>query len=249
MSESRRCITSRSMVIDSTARWAACRIVPPGGSYTPRDFIPPAAVLAPDPVQALKKPGWREALAVYRNGDAVPELDLMVRRPIGRLFRRDAQDEHLFRRLLPGVFEDSALEADVKQVPVGAVWSSLGGRHRYAMSLRVGNQIGARSQPPLAPGGDHPDARVDGIVGELEANLIVPFACRAMRHRAGTLLLRDQHLVLGDQWPGHRGAEQVAPLVDRIRLQAGEHEVSDELLPPVFDVDLAGTGLERLLAN
>jgi hypothetical protein len=33
-------MTSRSSVIDSTARWAAYRMVPPGVSYTPRDFMP-----------------------------------------------------------------------------------------------------------------------------------------------------------------------------------------------------------------
>ena len=40
MKLSRRCITSRSIVISSRPRWARFRMVPPGVSYTPRDFMP-----------------------------------------------------------------------------------------------------------------------------------------------------------------------------------------------------------------
>jgi hypothetical protein len=55
---------------------------------------------------------------------------------------------------------------------------------------------------------------------------------------------RDLDLMLGDDWPRHRGAEEVLPLVDRPGTQRGEDVLAQELLSGVDDVGLGGAAGE-----
>ena len=56
-----------------------------------------------------------------------------------------------------------------------------------------------------------------------------------MRHRVGADLLRDLDLALGDQRPRDRGAEEIRPLVERVRPEHGEDVVAYELLAQILD--------------
>ena len=67
---------------------------------------------------------------------------------------------------------------------------------------------------PLAPRGDHADVRLQRIIAELEADLVVAFAGRAVTDGIGADLPRDLDLALGDQRPGDRRAKQILSLVD-----------------------------------
>src|ERR1041384_6835595 len=86
-------------------------------------------------------------------------------------------------------------------------------------------------------------------IRELESNLVVPLARRAVRDRGGVLLERDVDLRTGDQRTRDRGAEQVAALVNRIRAEHRIDEVPDELFAEIDDVHARRAGAQGLVPD
>ncbi len=76
------------------------------------------------------------------------------------------------------------------------------------------------------------------VVAELEAHLVVALAGGAVADGVGARLAGDVDLLLGDQRPRDRGAEQVDALVQRVGAEHREHVVADELLAQVLDEDV-----------
>jgi hypothetical protein len=115
----------------------------------------------------------------------------------------------------------------------------------------VGQELLAREEIPLAPRRDDLHVRHQRVRAELEADLVVALAGRAVRDGVGTDLLRDLDHVLRDQRPRDRGAEQVLALVHGVGAEHREHEVADELLAEVLDEDvlLLDPERQRLLAR
>ena len=99
-------------------------------------------------------------------------------------------------------------------------------------------QLGAAGQVPFAPGGDDRHVGLQRVIGELEANLVVALAGRAMGDRIGADLFGDLDLALGDQRAGDRGAEQILALIERIGAEHREDEVAHEGLAQVVHEDL-----------
>ena len=109
-------------------------------------------------------------------------------------------------------------------------------RERRFAALVLGNgdlvllgerdQLLAALEAPLAPGRDDSDRGLERVVGELEAHLVVALAGRAVTDGVGAGLARDLDLLLGDQRPRDRGAEQVDALVERVGAEHREHEVA-----------------------
>ena len=97
----------------------------------------------------------------------------------------------------------------------------------------------AALEGPLAPWRHDPDRRLQCVVAELEAHLVVALAGGAVRHRVGADFPGDLDLFLGDQRPGDRGAEQVDALVEGIGPKHREYVVADKLLAQVLDEDVA----------
>ena len=195
--------------------------------------------------------GRRQPSAVHRDGIALFVLDLDIGRLGRRLLRRDAHLEDVLRRFLPGVLENPAFVADVKEILIGAVGLGLRRRHGNPVPLGVFDQLPPGPELPLAPGRDDPDRRVQGQIGHLEPHLIVALPRRPVRHRAGALALGDLDLPLGDERAGDGRAEQVAALIDGAGAQHGKDVVPDEGLAEILDVDLArahpqGLGLDGL---
>ena len=110
-------------------------------------------------------------------------------------------------------------------------------------------QPGAAGQVPFAPRGDDLDVRLQRVIAELEAHLVVALAGRAMRHRIGADLFGDLDLALRDQRPGDRGAEQVLALIQRVGAEHREDEVAHEGLAQVVDEDFLHAEHLRLLAR
>ncbi len=106
------------------------------------------------------------------------------------------------------------------------------------MLLGPVDQRGAAGQIPFAPRGDDLDVRVERIGAELEADLVIALAGRAVGDRVGAGLARDLDQALGDQRPGDRGAEQIIALVARIGAHHREDEIADELLAQILDEDM-----------
>ncbi len=166
---------------------------------------------------------------------------------VGRVLRRLRPRPRRVERRVVGIFQFAALVADVQQVAVAAVDLLAALRHRNAMRLGILQAIFARLQRPLAPRHDDLQLRSQRLVGVLEAHLVVALAGAAVRDGGGAFLQRALHLVLGDDRPRQRGAQQVLVLVHRARLDRREDVVGQELLPQVFDDDFARAGLVGLL--
>ncbi len=104
------------------------------------------------------------------------------------------------------------------------------------MLLGIGFQCGAAFQVPLAPGRDDLDGRVEVIVGQLKAHLVVALTGGPMGNRVGALQLGDLHQALGDQRAREGGTQQVLALVDGAGTHRREDEILEELLAQVLDV-------------
>ena len=198
------------------------------------DDVDPAHAVAPgDLVESLEHGGGAKRLAVQRYRPTVlePDRDLLGR--IRSVLRVAGQREDVLGRLRPGVLEDSALVRAVEQVAVAAIrllWVCV---DHDPVRLRVGNQVCPPFEVPAPPRSEHLHARLEGVVGELEAHLIVALAGGAVGDGVGTFLLHDAELVLGDHRPGQRCPEKILTLVDSVGTHGREDEVGDELVAEV----------------
>ena len=124
--------------------------------------------------------------------------------------------------------------------------SALGGRDLNAIGLSVGEELGAGQEVPFAPGGNDLDVRLEGVVAELEADLVIALPGGTVGHGIGAGLQGNLDLPLGDEGPGNGGSQKVDALIQGIGAEHGEHKVLHELLTEVINVDLlhtAGLGL------
>src|SRR5688572_15407191 len=103
------------------------------------------------------------------------------------------------------------------------------------MLLGERDEIAARLEIPLTPGRDHLDIRIERVISELEAHLVVALAGGAVRDGVGAGELRNLDLALGDQRPRNRGAEQIDALVKRVRPEHRKDEVAHKFLAQVLD--------------
>ena len=113
-------------------RWAASKIVPPGVSYTPRDFNPDEAIFQKvEPANAMlvtkavelgeeRRRGHRLAIDGDRIALFKPNGDYF--RFVGRIFRRDCAHVHEFRRFLARVLKDFAFRRGVQQIRIDTEW-------------------------------------------------------------------------------------------------------------------------------
>ena len=108
------------------------------------------------------------------------------------------------------------------------------------------DQLLAALEGPLAPGGDDLDGRLQRVVGELEAHLVVALAGGAVTDGVGAGLPGDLDLLLGDQRPRDRGSEQIGALIEGVGAKHREHVVPDELLAQVLDEDVLLLDAEQL---
>ena len=60
---------------------------------------------------------------------------------------------------------------------------------------------------------------------------------------------RHLDLTPRDEWPRHRGSEEVLAVVDGARTERGEDEVADELLAEILDEALLGSRRKRFRTN
>ena len=110
-------------------------------------------------------------------------------------------------------------------------------------------QVGARLERPVAPRRDDLDVGVQRIGGQLEADLVVALAGRAVGDGVGAGFLRDLDQVLGDQRPGDRGAEQIEALIEGVGAEHREDEIGDEFLAHIHDADVLDAHHLGLLAR
>ena len=207
----------------------------------------------PSSLSSASSARGRQLLAVDRDGVAALEIDADVGRLVGRVLGIDGARIDIVRHLLRRVFQHLAFRGGMQQVGVD--------RERRLAALVLGDRnlvlLGecdqrlARAQVPFAPRRDHGHVGLERVVGELEAHLVVALAGGAVRHRIGADLFGDLDLLLGDQRPRDRGAEQILALVERVGAEHRKHVVAHELLAQILDEDVLRLDAEqqRLLAR
>ena len=155
--------------------------------------------------------------------------------------------EDVVGHFLGRVLQHLALRGHVQQVGVdreGRLAALVLGDGDLVLFGEV-EQRGARGQVPFAPGRDHLDVGLERVVAELEAHLVVALAGRPVAHGVGPHGPGDLDLLLGDQRPGDRRAEEVESLVLRVGAEHREHVVPHELVAKVFDEDVLGLDAEQ----
>ena len=103
----------------------------------------------------------------------------------------------------------------------------------------------ARAEIPFAPRRDHFHVGLERVIAELETHLIVALAGRAVRHGIGADFLGDLDLLLGDQRPRNRGAEQILAFIERIGAKHRKHIVAHEFFAQILDEDVLGLDAEH----
>jgi hypothetical protein len=204
-------------------------------------------------VELRQQRGGAQRLAVDADRVAVLELDGDLGRNVGGVHRADgALPDHLVRRV-PGLLENLTLGAAVQHVGVDAEGRLAALVLGDGDLVRLGefDELGAARQVPFAPGGDDLHIRLQRVVAELEAHLVVALAGGAMGHGIGADLLGDLDLALGDERPRDGGAQQVLALVQRVGAEHREDEVLHEGLAQVVDEDVLRLDAEqqRLVAG
>src|SRR4051812_23328230 len=106
------------------------------------------------------------------------------------------------------------------------------------MILGEADQRLAAPELPFTPRCDDADVGLQGVIAELEADLIVALAGGTVTDRIGADPPRDLDLLLRDQRPRNRRAEQILALVNRVRAEHREDVVADEFLAHVLDEDV-----------
>ena len=202
-------------------------------SIRPTPWAPPSSL------RRSTRATGSEALAVERDRDPALEADddLDGR---GRRGRVDGPGEGVGRRRDPRVLEDAGLAGAAPHVHVDGVGRGLRDRDLDPPGVRVVDLLVAGQAHPDAHRGDDLEARVEGVDGDVEADLVVALAGAAVGDRVGALLLGDLDEELGDERPGEGGGERVGALVEGVRLEGRPAEVADERLPRVDDVGAAG---------
>ena len=109
------------------------------------------------------------------------------------------------------------------------------------------DRVLARTNLPLTPGSDDSKARVESLIGQLEAYLVIPFPGASVSHSVRALHFRNLHLATRNERSSKGSAQQVLTLVDRPRHQGRIDVAGDELFAQVFNVDRASTGRQRFL--
>ena len=104
------------------------------------------------------------------------------------------------------------------------------------MLLGKFDQFCAGHQIPFPPRGNDLDVRLEGVIAQLKAHLIVTLSRRTMGDGIGPGFLCDLDLALGNQWTRNRGTEQVGAFIKRIGAEHREDIIAHEFLAQVFHI-------------
>ena len=129
--------------------------------------------------------------------------------------------------------------ADVPEVAVAAVAVAVVERKYDAMLLTEFDLILTGLHFPYishTPRSDDLQIRGESLDAELKTDLVISFTGRAVADRGSTFLAGDLYETLCNGRTGHRGAEQIAVLIDSACLYARHNEIIAELILDVFNV-------------
>ena len=187
------------------------------------------------------------------DGNALIEVDGDVGRLVGCIEGTVGHGPHVVGRGDIWILEDAGFVAAVGQVGVHAPWLSLGRGYGNVVLLGVVEQIlpalEAIAELGQPPRGNDLDGGLEGVEGQLEADLVVTLTGAAVGDEAATFLLSNADLGASNNGAGQRGAEEVAALIRSVALHSAEAEFFDKLLLQVENDHLQRANLERLLLH
>ena len=179
--------------------------------------------------------------AVDRDGDAglegYFERDFLV----GRVDGVDGELIGVLRRLVPRIFEDSALDGAAPEVVVDAV-GALSGRGYGNVVRRGVVHLFFTREAPVADGREDFDVGVERVAGDFDTDLVLSLAGAAVGDGDGAFLLGAPDERLGYHRARERRVERIYALVCRVGLERGPYEGVDEGFAQVDDVGLRGSG-------
>ena len=120
---------------------------------------------------------------------------------------------------------------------------------RHIVSRRVGHRVFAGFDRPETPGSDDLQVRIQGLHSQLEADLVIAFARRAVADRVGAVLLRRIHEDLADEGPREGCAQKVLAFVFPVGLENLVCVIFDKFFPRVYGDRHFRAGIERLLVD
>ena len=206
------------------------------------------AVLAAELVELADDVGNLHLLAVDRHGDARLKADGNRRGRVGRLIggHTHFKEQRLVKiRLVRGILKIKALVAQVPEVLILGVVRLAGDLQRHMMRLGVVDFLVTGLDLPLSPRCDDRHVGCEALDGQLEPDLIVALAGRAVRDGVCTLGQRDLGQLLADDGPCKRGAEQVF-FIFRVHHDGRDDNLVAHLVGEIGDNQLARAGLDGL---
>ena len=165
---------------------------------------PADTVRAADLIQRLDQLRRRHRFAVHRHRNARLERDRDLLRGVGSVHRIGGELEHRRLRLERRVFERTAFVRKMPQIAVARIRVLLRHRHGNPALGGVVDRVFAGDDVPFAPGRDDLQLGREGLVGELEPHLVVPFSGAAVRQRVASGLQCDLDLFSRDERPRRR---------------------------------------------
>ncbi len=106
------------------------------------------------------------------------------------------------------------------------------------MFLGIFELIGSAFERPFPPRRYDRDVRLQGIIGELIAHLVIALSRRAVSDRIGAGPFGNFNLLLGNERPRDRRAEEIDAFIERIGAKHREDEVAHEFLAQILDEDI-----------
>ena len=207
------------------------------------------AVPAAEVVHALApaRPGpWSHRRA---RRDPALEADGQLGGDVGRLARRHGPFVGVGRRRGPGVLEHAGLAGAAPEVDVDGVGRLPGDGDLDAALDGVVDLLVAREAHAHAHRRDDLEAGVEGVHGDVEADLVVALAGAAVGDGVAALAVGDLDEQLGDERACQGRGQRVDALVQRVGLQAGPHELADEAVAAIDHVGAAGAGRQGTLSD
>ncbi len=142
----------------------------------------------------------------------------------------------------PRILEYAGLAGATPEVDVDRVRRRLRDGDLDPALLGVVDLLITRQAHPDPHRGDDLEPRIEGVDGDVEADLVVALAGAAVGDRVGALALGDLDEELGDERPGEGRRQRVDALVEGVGLEMGPDEVRGEAVPGVDDVRARGAG-------
>ena len=154
-------------------------------------------------------------LAINGYRVAAFKLDFNMLCCIWCIFGRDGARKDIFLRRQGRVFQHFPLSRDMQQIGIHTErgFTALVFGDRNLISLCIGDQLCSGGQIPFAPRGNNFDIRLQGIIAQLKAYLIIALASRAMRYRICAHFAGNFNLTFGDKRARNRCAQQIQPLI------------------------------------